>query len=339
MGQSVEMTFTAEDRAAGEAQRELALARKNGSTPVHRWQQRKDGGRVFIDGVMHFLADGAADDSFVQIGQDDTPRRVAEGLLRDLNESLERRVAERTAELARSNEGRDALRLQLVQAEEQERAHLARELHDEVGQHLTALGLGLQGLSDVAAPGSDVDRRATQLSVLVASLSREMHALAIRLRPKALDDFGLQAALAAYVDAWSQRSGITVDLHAAAETERLSPTVESAVYRIVQEALTNVARHSRATRASVAVERRDGQLVTIVEDNGRGFDARPADEQRTMGLGLVGIRERATLLGGTALVESTLGSGTTVFVRIPVSRVTESSREHLAEKRSEAGDG
>jgi PAS domain S-box len=338
IGQHVAMTFTAEDRATGQAQRELDLARRDRSTPDHRWHQRKDGGKVFIDGVMHFLPDSVSGDTFVKIGQDETRRRVAEQSLQDLNESLERRVAERTDQLWRSNETRDALRLQLVQAEEQERARLARELHDEVGQHLTALGLGLQALSDVAPPGSDVDRRAAQLSALVASLSQELHALAIRLRPKALDDFGLQAALAAYVDAWSQRSGIVVDLHAT-DMQRLSPNVESAVYRIVQEALTNVAKHSRASRASVVVERRDGQLVTIVEDNGRGFDARPAAEQRAKGLGLVGIHERATLLGGTAQVESSVGSGTTVFVRIPATRAGGTNHGHSAAAPTETVDG
>ena len=337
VGQSIEMMFTMEDRAAGVPEQELATARKDGSTPDHRWHQRKDGSRVFIDGVMHLLRDGTAGESFVKIGQDETRRRVAEQSLHDLNESLERRVTERTEQLSRSNETRDALRLQLVQAEEHERAHLARELHDEVGQHLTALGLGLRALSDVAPPGSDVDRRATQLSELVAALSQEMHALAIRLRPKALDDFGLQAALAAYTDAWSQRSGIVVDLHAATDIERLPDSVESAVYRIVQEALTNVARHSRATRASVVVERRNGQLVAIVEDDGRGFDARSSGGQT--GLGLVGIHERATLLGGTAQVESTVGGGTTVFVRIPASPGNGSNHNHPAAQSSEAGGG
>jgi signal transduction histidine kinase len=258
--------------------------------------------------------------------------------LRELNETLEGRVAERTGQLSRANEVRDLLRLQLVQAEEQERARLARELHDEVGQHLTALGLGLQALSDVAPPGSEVDRRAGQLRELVASLSQEMHALAIRLRPKALDDFGLKAAIDAYVDAWSQRSGITIDLHATS-IERLSPNVESAIYRVVQEALTNVARHSRATRASVVVERRDGQVVAIIEDDGRGFDARSGGDLREHGgLGLLGIHERASLLGGSAQVESTVGTGTTVIVRIPLSAPAGSHHDDGNGRGSEAGD-
>ena len=335
VGQPSDITFTPEDRAAGVPAAELELARSSGSAPDRRWHERSDGSRVFIDGATHLLRDGSSGERFVKIGQDVTQRREFESSLRELTESLESRVAERTGQLSRANEARDMLRLQLVQAEEQERAHLARELHDEVAQHLTALGLGLQALSDVTPPGSEVDRRASELRELVAALSREMHSLAMRLRPKALDDFGLRAAIEAYVAAWSQRAGIAADLHVA-DTERLSPSVESAVYRVVQEALTNVAKHSRATRASVVVERRDGQLVAIVEDNGRGFEDRTEGDQRgSNGLGLLGIHERASLLGGSAQVESTVGGGTTVIVRIPVPAPTAQSDDREEDPRSE----
>jgi two-component system CheB/CheR fusion protein len=339
IGQHVAMMFTPEDRAAGLPEAELDRTKREGSTPDRRWHERKDGRRVFIDGSTHVLKNVLVGQRFVKIGQDVTQRLEWERALNELNESLEERVAKRTHQLSRANAARDVLRLQLVQAEERERQRLARELHDEIGQHLTALGLGLQALSDVAPPNSEVDRRAAQLRGLVASLSQEMHALAMRLRPKALDDFGLHAALAAYVDAWSQRSGIAVDLQAAPDVERLAPHVESVVYRVVQEALTNIAKHSRATRASVQVERRDGQIVAIVEDNGRGFDARSGGEQKTsQGLGLLGIHERAELLGGTAQIESTVGSGTTVFVRIPASPVFASSSNGHEDRSSEEAD-
>lgn len=166
------------------------------------------------------------------------------------------------------------LRLQLAQAEEDERRRLSRELHDEAGQHLTALALGLQALSDVAPPGSEVDRRAAELRALTGTLGRELHAVAVRLRPKALDDFGLEAALAAYAEDWSRQTGIAVDVHADVASARLPGAIESALYRIVQEALTNVARHSGATRVSVVVERRARYVVAVVEDDGRGFERR-----------------------------------------------------------------
>jgi PAS domain S-box-containing protein len=327
IGKPFALTFTMEDRTAGEPLRELARARANGSTPDRRWHQRKDGKRVFIDGATHLLSDGILGDKFVKIGQDTTQRREWEQSLSDLNRLLERRVVEGASQLSRAKEIRDMLRLQLAQAEEHERRRLARELHDELGQHLTAIALGLQALSDVATPNSEIDRRATQLQGLVASLSQEMHGLAMRLRPKALDDFGLHAALEAYVEAWSQRSGIIVDLHAVQDMGRLPPDLESALYRVVQEALTNVAKHSRATRASIVVEQREGQVIAIIEDNGQGFSAGAGAEQTApLGMGLLGIHERALLLGGTAQIESAVGSGTTVYVRIPLTH--ESGWDH-----------
>ena len=244
-------------------------------------------------------------------------RAAIQVVFRDVSD---RKRAEEAAERWRTEREREARRRQLAAAEEEERRRLARELHDEVGQHLTSLGLGLQALSDVAPPGSEVDRRAAQLRALVSNLGGELHALAVRLRPKALDDFGLEAALASYAEEWSSRSGIPVDVHADVQGERLPAAVEIAVYRIVQEALTNVARHSGTTRAGVVVERRDGFVVAVVDDSGRGFDTEAVAEARDGAprLGLLGIRERAAMLGGTVDIESTPGGGTTLFVRIPI---------------------
>lgn len=264
--------------------------------------------------------------------------RLLDVLARQAADMIERRASQEAANIARTHAERDSLRRRLAQAEEDERSRLSRELHDEVGQHLTALGLGLQALSDVAPPGSEVDRRAEQLRALVSTMGRELHALAVRLRPKALDDFGLEAALAALVDDWAQQSGIAVDLHAPLDSERLPASIESAIYRIVQEALTNVARHSGATRASVVVERRDGHVRAIVEDNGHGFDPATTSERSDVqeqhtGLGMLGIRERAALLGGVVEIESSLGRGTALYARIPIdSPVPE--RAHLKGRNS-----
>ena len=231
-------------------------------------------------------------------------------------------VTDRVSDRQRGETERDALRRKLLVVEDEERRRLARELHDEVGQHLTAIGLGLQTLADVAPPNPEIDRRANDLRRLVATMARELHSLAVRLRPKALNDFGLEAALLTYADEWSARSRIKVDLHAPVHRERLPAAIESAVYRIVQEALTNVARHSRATCASVAIERRDGQVVVVIEDDGVGFehDVRGAAPSEGGGLGLVGMQERAALLRGSIEIESAPGRGTSLFVRIPIER-------------------
>lgn len=235
------------------------------------------------------------------------------------NDALETAMEERE----RGEAERNTLLRQLDLGQEEERRRLSRELHDEVGQHLAALALGLQELSDLSPPGSEIDLRAAKLRALSATLGRELHAIAVRLRPKALDDFGLEAALSSYAAEWARQHGIAIDVHAVSDAERLPPAVESAIYRIVQEAMTNIARHSHATRASVLVERRDRQVHTIVEDNGRGFDTTAASlaSNNDRRLGLLGIRERAALLGGSMLVESRPGAGTTVFVRLPLAEL------------------
>ena len=164
----------------------------------------------------------------------------------------------------------------------------------------------------------------TALRALTNTMGRELHEIAVRLRPKVLDDFGLEPALTAFVEVWSQQSGIAVDVHARIDAARLPGAVESALYRIVQEALTNVAKHSGATRVSIVVERNDGHVHAIVEDDGRGFDplvlSQPGStaDTRLPNLGLLGIQERMTLLGGTMEVESRPGAGTTLFARLPV---------------------
>jgi chemotaxis family two-component system sensor kinase Cph1 len=145
--------------------------------------------------------------------------------------------------------------------------------------------------------------------------------LASDLRPTALDDLGMTAALSNHVDEWSQQTGIAADFCSRHCEERLSTHIETTLYRVVQEALTNVARHAEARHASIVLERRPDCVVVIVEDDGIGFDVRTdADDDGRRHFGLVGIRERAALLGGTATIESSATMGTSVFVQLPLRR-------------------
>jgi len=139
--------------------------------------------------------------------------------------------------------------------------------------------------------------------------------LAVELRPKVLDDFGLVPALERLTSGFAEHTGIAVDLEAGAITDRLPPEVETAIYRIVQEALTNVVKHAHARRVSVLVTRADGRIKTVIEDDGKGFDPREATGD---GVGLIGMRERIELLDGTLAVESSETSGTTVAVEVPL---------------------
>ena len=205
----------------------------------------------------------------------------------------------------------DALR-RIVAAQELERQRLARELHDETGQALTSILLGLRTIESADTPDG-VEAAAAELRELVLSTLHDVRRLAVELRPKALDDFGLEPALERLTTTFAEQTGIAVDYHARIP-ERLPADVETALYRIVQEALTNIVKHAEATRVSVVVTRQQNSVKAVVEDDGVGFDRAMTRED---GLGLLGMRERVQLVGGRFTIESTAGSGTTVAAEVP----------------------
>jgi signal transduction histidine kinase len=208
----------------------------------------------------------------------------------------------------------------VLDAQELERRRLARELHDETGQALTSLLLGLKAIRR-AANDDEADKAETELRQLIVDALRDVRALAVELRPAALDDFGLVPALERLAETFAERSGIATAVQAALGQERLPTDTETALYRLVQEALTNVVKHAAATRVNIVLTRRGGGVSVVIEDDGQGFD------QSSIGndsLGLVGMRERLALLDGTLTVETRPGSGTTPFwpmFRSPSSRL------------------
>jgi signal transduction histidine kinase len=207
---------------------------------------------------------------------------------------------------------RDALR-RVVSAQELERRRLARELHDETGQALTSVLLGLKAVEEAASP-EEMRAAGAELRELVVQTLQDVRRLAVELRPRALDDFGLVPALERLTGSLAEHTGIAVDFESALGDERLPSDLETALYRIVQESLTNIVKHARATRASVLVARREGLVVVVIEDDGAGFDpGRPVE-----GIGLLGMRERAELVDGTLTIESRDGGGTTILAEVPV---------------------
>ena len=207
----------------------------------------------------------------------------------------------------------DALR-RVVRAQELERQRLARELHDETGQALTSILLGLKGVEE-ARDGEQVAAAASQLRELVVTTLQDVRRLAVELRPKALDDFGLVPALERLIETFQDQTGIEVDLAPRLGEERLPFDVETALYRITQEALTNVVKHARAKHVSIVLTRRDGTVSAVIEDDGLGFDEAQAGPD---GLGLLGMRERVALVSGRLAVETSPGSGTTLSIEVPV---------------------
>ncbi len=206
----------------------------------------------------------------------------------------------------------------VIAAQEAERQRLARELHDEAAQTLTALSLGLRRLQDDQNLPLPQRKLAQDLKTQTTVLASELHRLAVELRPSALDRVGLVGALEQYTHEFKQRYALEVQFESDNLNQiTLSPEIETTLYRIIQETLTNVARHAQARSVSVLLQARDGQIVATVEDDGQGFDL--AQAQNNGRLGLFGMQERAAMLGGSLSVESAQGQGTTVFVKIPLS--------------------
>jgi signal transduction histidine kinase len=224
------------------------------------------------------------------------------------------------AELRQEEELRRRLLERVITVQEEERKRIALELHDQMGQILTSVIMKLSVLGE-ADSLEQFRASLSDLREMAAQVLRQVHDLALELRPSVLDDLGLLPALRQLHKGFRDRFHLMIDFQVLGlDGRRLPSNLETALYRIVQEALTNVARHAEAQSVSVLLEYRDDSIKLIVEDNGVGFDvATIADARARDRLGLYGMRERASLLGGTLTIESLPGTGTAIFVEIPLA--------------------
>jgi signal transduction histidine kinase len=295
-------------------------------------RQTKDGRQVPISLTVSPIRDsrghiiGAS-----KVARDITERTAAQDRLKRAHDELEERIRERTADLMSSNDAlrkeiaerqrveqqRTELLTRLVLAQEDERRRIARELHDQLGQQLTALRLTLDTLKAQSMERTELLVQVETLQELARQLDEDVSFRVWELRPTPLDKVGLRTALMDFVSQWSKHLGVDVRLHASQSSdERLNTDVETMVYRLAQEALNNIGKHARAQRVDIALERNDDCLSLIVEDDGVGFDPRDVDTLGTA-LGLTGMRERAALIGAEIQIESEPGSGTTIILRVP----------------------
>jgi signal transduction histidine kinase len=283
------------------------------------------------------IAAGRLDEPIPDLGRDEVGRlgRSLDGMRASLagamaqvaraNSELEGRVEERTRELNRAyqelrerDEQRARLLRMVITAQEDERKRIARELHDETTQSLAVLVMGLESAQAALRSGGPVPRL-DEVKALAVRTLEEIHRLILDLRPSVLDDLGLFSAVRWYAERHLAERGISLRCELGpAPGARLPPEVEIAVFRMCQEAINNILRHARAESVLIQLEAQGGELRIEIEDDGRGFDASGPGPQDRPHYGLLGIRERAELLGGSARVESAAGKGTRVVVRVPL---------------------
>ena len=339
LGKHLSVFYAQEDRDFGKPERELALATANGRFDEQAWRLRKDGTRYWTSIVTVALRNRAGElIGFGKLTRDLTEphrheqalraeveeRRAVEAQLHELNASLERAVADRTSELtatneelAAANDRLEGLWKQLVAAQEDERRRISRELHDDTGGTLSLIRLRL----DDALHNSE--RRVGHIEEctrMVDNAVRQIRSVARNLRPSVLDDLGLSDALESVLEQHAQASGWRTRMMSD-EIGRLAPELETTCFRIGQEALTNVARHAKATLVEIDLHARERELELVVRDNGAGFDAAQigSPEMRRKHFGLVSMSERANLAGGKLAVESAPGQGTRLRVTLPLT--------------------
>jgi len=284
----------------GKPQRGLDIARRQGRSEDEGWRLRKDGTPFWASAIITPVRDESGRLRwFAKVVRDMTERKRFEESLQDLSRKI-------------------------LHAQEEERQRISRELHDEVGQSLTAISVTLAALrNNGAAKAENLSRFIAGTQRLLEGTMETVHHFARELRPAMLDELGLLPALRSHVKSFAERTGLRVRLQADPVAEKLNAEQKTAVFRITQESLTNVAKHARASRVNVFLRRTGDGICLEIADNGKSFRADPATAaKQKQRLGLLGMQERVRLVNGRFGIQPEPGRGTTVRVTIPFSPVT-----------------
>jgi PAS domain S-box-containing protein len=333
LGQHGALVFTPEDRARGEPEREMMRARDDGRAIDERWHIRKDGSRFYASGVLTPLRERNGIIGYVKVARDLTQRKETEDALRRAHDELEQRVEERTQQLAavnaslrehiaareRSDEARNQLLRRLSQAEDDERRRISREMHDQLGQAVTVLQLKVAGLKRLVETSSpEVKDAVDSLQSSAREIDSDVDSLVWQLRPAALDGMPFKDAILEFVDRWSAHCGVAASVHGTGfDAVTLGQDTQSVVFRIVQEALNNIAKHADATRVDIVCAVDGDHMVMMISDDGKGFELNGGAAWKEKGVGIRGMHERAALVGAEVEVDSQPGNGTRISLRVP----------------------
>ncbi|HXM97430.1 MAG TPA: PAS domain S-box protein [Candidatus Dormibacteraeota bacterium] len=321
VGKHFSIFYPQEDIEAGKPQRELEIAVRDGSVEDEGWRVRKDGSRFWGSVVISAIRDDAGKlVGFGKVTRDFTDRIRA-------NEILRKEIADRTEAQRRLSESEESLRelsLRLLETQEMERRRIGRDLHDSVGQYLVGLKMKLDAVKSAAdRANQDNVGQLTECSQLAEEAIKEVRTISYLLFPPMLEELGLQSAIPWYLEGFTRRSGIQTSFEVSPAFSRVSQEVELALFRVLQEGLTNVHRHSDSATAKVQLLGQNNRVILKIIDEGKGihpknWDATARDGMRAFGVGLRGMTERLRQLGGTLELSSKPG-GTTVTAAIPVT--------------------
>ena len=290
-----------------------------------------------VDFALHPILDAQGQILFLHpTGVDITDLKRAEDKYRTLAESLDAEVRIRTSEVVQQAEQLRDLSSRLLQAQDEERRHIARELHDSAGQILTALSMSLSLASQHASQESAaLNKQMEESEQLVRQLSQEIRTMSYLLHPPLLDETGLSEALRWYIQGLSERSGLEIALDVPADFQRLSREMELVMFRLVQESLTNIHRHSGSKSAAIRLARNDSYVSLEVQDSGKGITAEKLSQIQSQGsgVGIRGMRERARHFGGHMMIESSQ-KGTRISFQFPPSANSASKSENVVDQES-----